>query len=85
MASVTAPALVWAWANDGRRWHLRANGADLALCGVGKRGWELVFDRNAEDIYVAACIPCLSIERRATTRQPATASDDDAAGLGRGA
>lgn len=74
-------ALVWAWANYGRRWHLRASGADLALCGVGKRGWELTgdaFDRDAQDIYVCACLPCLQIERSAA--HPAPAARADAAG-----
>lgn len=77
MDGLTAPALVWAWANYGRRWHLRADGAGLALCGVGKRGWELAggaFDRA--DLYVLACLPCLRAER---TTAPASAAGDGGA------
>ena len=65
---MSAAALFWGWARGGRRWHLRPEGADLALCGVGKCGWKLVgdpFDRDADDIYVTACGPCLGIARAA--------------------
>jgi hypothetical protein len=62
---MTAPVMVWAWPNDGRRWHLRARDADLALCGAGKRGWELIGDAFDHDeyIFVCSCRTCIRIER----------------------
>lgn len=67
MISVT---LSWAWANRGRRWHLRAAGADLALCGVGARGWKwrLYAAFGRADIPVLACIHCLRVMRRVGER-----------------
>jgi hypothetical protein len=60
---LTAPVLVWAWLNYGRRWHLRASDGDLALCGVGKRGWEMTGDFDPAEIFTLACLPCLRISR----------------------
>lgn len=58
---MSAAALVWAWARGGRRWHLRPEHADLALCGAGARGWvptePYPFVPNDPD--VRACLPCL--------------------------
>ena len=58
--------LAWAWPNRGGRWHVLADDADLALCGVGKRGWVQraggLFDRTS--LPVLACLPCLTAERK---------------------
>ena len=79
MDGLTTPALVWAWPSGGRRWHLRADGADLALCGVGKRS-DLkngeAFDRDG-NIFVFACLACLRIER---TEAPEHAGRDGGEG-----
>lgn len=65
--------LVWAWPNHGGRWHLLADGADLALCGVGKRGWMQRAGGLFDQTYLTAfaCLPCLAAERkRAATPLP---------------
>ena len=69
--------LVWAWSMVGQRWHLRAGGAELALCGVGKRGLDNGKAFDPDDIYVLVCVLCL-----AATRVTAPASRG-AAGDGR--
>jgi hypothetical protein len=75
---MTDTTLSWAWASYGRRWHLRASRADLALCGAGRRGWSIEggpFD--PADIGALACLPCLRVERQ-TAATVSTAAGDGA-------
>lgn len=63
--------IFWGWVRGGRRWHLRSDGADRALCGAGKKGW-LSGDHGRFDpahIAVGACVPCVGM----TARQPGAA------------